>query len=64
MHKLSEQVHDYCPKKMEEEAQMAKVNIDKKNQKLQQQSNEAEISKSNTIDPSDKKFHQPNRPSI
>jgi hypothetical protein len=62
--KLSERVHDIRPIKMEVEAQMTKENIDKKNQKLQQHSNEAEKSKSNTIDPSDKKFHQPNRPSI
>jgi hypothetical protein len=38
--------------------------IEQKNQSMKNQSEEAKKSKSNTIDPTDKKLHQPNRPSI
>ena len=38
--------------------------IEQKNQSMKSQSEEAKKSKSNTIDPTDKKLHQPNRPSI
>jgi hypothetical protein len=43
---------------------LVKQTIDKKNQSIAKQSQEAKKSKSNTLDPTDKKFHQPNRPSI
>jgi hypothetical protein len=38
--------------------------MEQKNQSMKNQSDEAKKSKSNTIDPTDKKLHQPNRPSI
>lgn len=38
--------------------------MEQKNQSMQNQSNEAKKSKSDTIAPTDKKLHQPNRPSI
>lgn len=38
--------------------------MDKKNQRLKQQSEEAQKSKADTMDPFRKKFNQPNRPSI
>jgi hypothetical protein len=38
--------------------------IEQKKQSMQNKSEEAKKSKSNTIDPTDKKLHQPNRPSI
>jgi hypothetical protein len=43
---------------------MKNDSIEQKNQSLKNQSEEAKKSKSNTIDPTDKKLHMPNRPSI
>jgi hypothetical protein len=43
--------------------QLKNIDIDKKNESFKKQSEEAQKSKASTIDPSDKKLHQPNRPS-
>ncbi|MBP1989909.1 hypothetical protein [Paenibacillus eucommiae] len=43
---------------------MKNQSIEQQNESFKKQSEEAQKSKSSTLPPSDKKLHQPNRPSV